>query len=112
MVSNQPSVISAGPIVRSPALIIDQVDLKRRLRALLPAASRRRSQAAFLVVFLRTAGWRVAGFFFVDALLEGAAVRFAFTVWLAGFVETGATEQIFTNPKDKRTQDYITGRFG
>ena len=27
-------------------------------------------------------------------------------------VETGPTEQIFTNPKDKRTQDYITGRFG
>ena len=27
-------------------------------------------------------------------------------------VETGATEQIFTNPNDKRTQDYITGRFG
>jgi phosphate transport system ATP-binding protein len=27
-------------------------------------------------------------------------------------VETGPTEQIFTNPQDKRTQDYITGRFG
>ena len=27
-------------------------------------------------------------------------------------VEEGATDQIFTNPKDKRTQDYITGRFG
>jgi phosphate transport system ATP-binding protein len=27
-------------------------------------------------------------------------------------VETGETEQIFTAPKDKRTQDYITGRFG
>jgi phosphate transport system ATP-binding protein len=27
-------------------------------------------------------------------------------------VETGDTEQIFTNPFDKRTQDYITGRFG
>ena len=27
-------------------------------------------------------------------------------------VETGATQQIFTNPRDKRTQDYITGRFG
>jgi phosphate transport system ATP-binding protein len=27
-------------------------------------------------------------------------------------VETGATEDIFTNPKDSRTQDYITGRFG
>jgi phosphate transport system ATP-binding protein len=27
-------------------------------------------------------------------------------------VEEGATDQVFTNPKDKRTQDYITGRFG
>ena len=27
-------------------------------------------------------------------------------------VEHGPTEQIFTNPSDKRTQDYITGRFG
>ena len=31
---------------------------------------------------------------------------------LGVLVETGTTEQIFTNPKDKRTQDYITGRFG
>jgi len=27
-------------------------------------------------------------------------------------VEEGDTEQIFTNPSDERTQDYITGRFG
>jgi phosphate transport system ATP-binding protein len=27
-------------------------------------------------------------------------------------VEVGATEDIFTNPRDPRTQDYITGRFG
>jgi phosphate transport system ATP-binding protein len=31
---------------------------------------------------------------------------------LGVLVETGSTEQIFTNPRDKRTQDYITGRFG
>jgi phosphate transport system ATP-binding protein len=31
---------------------------------------------------------------------------------LGVLVETGATELIFTNPHDKRTQDYITGRFG
>jgi len=31
---------------------------------------------------------------------------------LGNVVETGPTEQIFTNPRDKRTQDYITGRFG
>jgi phosphate transport system ATP-binding protein len=27
-------------------------------------------------------------------------------------VEYGPTRQLFTNPKDKRTEDYITGRFG
>ena len=27
-------------------------------------------------------------------------------------VEYGATSELFTNPKDKRTEDYITGRFG
>ena len=27
-------------------------------------------------------------------------------------VEYGATNQIFTNPRDQRTEDYITGRFG
>ncbi len=31
---------------------------------------------------------------------------------LGVMVETGPTDQIFTNPKDQRTQDYITGRFG
>jgi len=27
-------------------------------------------------------------------------------------VEYGPTPQLFTKPKDKRTEDYITGRFG
>jgi phosphate transport system ATP-binding protein len=27
-------------------------------------------------------------------------------------VEYGPTSKLFTNPKDKRTEDYITGRFG
>ncbi len=27
-------------------------------------------------------------------------------------VEEGLTSEIFTSPKEKRTQDYITGRFG
>jgi len=27
-------------------------------------------------------------------------------------VEFGPTHQLFTNPRDKRTEDYITGRFG
>lgn len=31
---------------------------------------------------------------------------------LGSLVEEGSTQSIFTNPKDRRTQDYITGRFG
>ena len=31
---------------------------------------------------------------------------------LGELVEFGETEQIFSLPKDKRTEDYITGRFG
>ena len=31
---------------------------------------------------------------------------------LGELVEFGETKQIFTNPQDRRTEDYITGRFG
>jgi len=31
---------------------------------------------------------------------------------LGELIEFGATEQIFTAPRDKRTEDYITGRYG
>ena len=31
---------------------------------------------------------------------------------LGEMVEIGPTEQIFSMPRDKRTEDYITGRFG
>jgi phosphate transport system ATP-binding protein len=31
---------------------------------------------------------------------------------LGNLVEQGTTEKIFTTPEDRRTQDYITGRFG
>jgi phosphate transport system ATP-binding protein len=27
-------------------------------------------------------------------------------------VEFGPTEKVFTTPDDKRTEDYVTGRFG
>jgi phosphate transport system ATP-binding protein len=27
-------------------------------------------------------------------------------------IEFDETNRIFTNPKDKRTEDYVTGRFG
>jgi phosphate transport system ATP-binding protein len=32
--------------------------------------------------------------------------------WLGRLVEYGPTPQMFTNPRDKLTEDYITGRFG
>ena len=31
---------------------------------------------------------------------------------LGELVEMGETDQIFTNPRERRTEDYITGRFG
>jgi phosphate transport system ATP-binding protein len=31
---------------------------------------------------------------------------------LGEIVEVGTTDQIFTHPQEKRTEDYITGRFG
>lgn len=42
----------------------------------------------------------MAAFFLADADRAGI------------LVESGPTSQLFTNPKDKRTEDYITGRFG
>jgi phosphate transport system ATP-binding protein len=27
-------------------------------------------------------------------------------------IESGPTQQLFTHPKEKQTEDYITGRFG
>jgi phosphate transport system ATP-binding protein len=32
--------------------------------------------------------------------------------WLGRLVEVGATDRIFTNPAQKLTEDYVTGRFG
>ena len=33
-------------------------------------------------------------------------------MYLGELIEVGPTEQIFTAPKDRRTDDYVTGRFG
>jgi len=33
-------------------------------------------------------------------------------MYLGDLVEFGDTDQMFTNPREKKTQDYITGRFG
>jgi phosphate transport system ATP-binding protein len=32
--------------------------------------------------------------------------------YMGDLVEVGATEKIFTNPSEKRTEDYVTGKFG
>ena len=32
--------------------------------------------------------------------------------WLGKLIEVGATDRIFTNPAQKLTEDYVTGRFG
>jgi phosphate transport system ATP-binding protein len=39
------------------------------------------------------------------------ADRAAFLL-MGDLIEEGPTAAIFANPKDKRTSDYITGRFG
>jgi phosphate transport system ATP-binding protein len=39
------------------------------------------------------------------------ADRVAFLL-MGNLIEVGATAEVFENPKDKRTSDYITGRFG
>jgi len=33
-------------------------------------------------------------------------------MYLGELIEYGATEKIFTTPDNKRTEQYITGRFG
>jgi phosphate transport system ATP-binding protein len=33
-------------------------------------------------------------------------------MYLGELIEYGNTSEIFNNPKDKRTEEYITGRFG
>ena len=33
-------------------------------------------------------------------------------LYLGELIEFGATDKIFTNPKEKKTEDYITGRYG
>jgi phosphate transport system ATP-binding protein len=40
------------------------------------------------------------------------ASDFTAFMYLGELVEFGITDQIFTNPREQRTQDYITGRFG
>ena len=32
--------------------------------------------------------------------------------WMGKLIETDLTEKMFTNPRQRMTEDYITGRFG
>ena len=53
--------------------------------------------------------------FFLNADIQQQAARTAeFTGFflLGKLIELDKTEKIFTTPSDKRTEDYITGRFG
>jgi len=40
------------------------------------------------------------------------ASDYTFYMLLGEMIEYGETQEVFTNPKDKRTEEYITGRFG
>ena len=42
----------------------------------------------------------------------GARSQFTAFMYLGEMVEFDETNKVFTSPRDKRTQDYITGRFG
>jgi len=33
-------------------------------------------------------------------------------MYMGKLIEFGATDQVFTNPRNKQTEDYITGRYG
>ena len=51
----------------------------------------------------------------VFAVLRGQAARVSQRTayfHLGKLIEVGETDQIFTNPVEKLTEDYITGRFG
>ena len=43
---------------------------------------------------------------------QGTAWRVLTIPMLGDLIEYGETQKIFEQPKDKRTEDYITGRFG
>ena len=38
--------------------------------------------------------------------------HFTAFMYLGELVEFGETNTLFTSPRDRRTQDYVTGRFG
>ena len=49
----------------------------------------------------------------IQVLVElGAIAGAEASVELGELIEYGKTSEIFTNPREKRTEDYVTGRFG
>jgi phosphate transport system ATP-binding protein len=47
------------------------------------------------------------------SMQQAARISDFTTFFLLGeLIEVGTTSDIFTRPKDKRTEDYITGRYG
>jgi phosphate transport system ATP-binding protein len=42
----------------------------------------------------------------------GRVADFTAFFYMGGLVEYDLTDVIFTRPKERRTEDYITGRFG
>ena len=98
-------VDAAARIADEPALLLYDVDLDDTLADFAPPTVRG-------VLLLRR---------IVLVQPEGAQQPFAARALAADFkpavllgelVEFGQTEQVFTNPRDKRTEDYVTGRYG
>ncbi len=49
---------------------------------------------------------------YLDAGADALILHGATAPHLGSLVEFGDTDALFTAPRDQRTQDYITGRFG
>ncbi len=61
-----------------------------------------------LAAYACAAGW--SGRYCVTAYAGG--IRFVAPIHVGNLVEVDATDVMFTNPSNPKTQDYITGRYG
>ena len=62
---------------------------------------------------LRAAGLEAEGFPDGDSFWQALRISDNTAFFLLGeLVEYGDTETMFSTPREKRTEDYITGRFG
>ncbi len=71
-------------------------------------------QAARASDYTAFMSWRIAGAltFDKDAVATRAATGNVASDHAGRIIEFGSTREIFTTPKEKETEDYITGRFG